>query len=82
MEEVFANNDLRRYIFNFLRKKPKAECYNCNKILIWDNKINNFIRYPRKYLGKCKYEDIFYCIDCWTNTFLYDRYFDFGCVII
>ena len=44
MEKVFENDDLRKYIFKYLREKPKAECYNCNKILIWDNKINNYIR--------------------------------------
>ena len=82
MEKVFGNDDLRRYIFSYLRKNPIAECYICNKILIWDNKINNFIKIPKKYLGQNKYKNLFYCIDCWTYTFLNEKYFDFGCVII
>ena len=29
--DVFENDDLRRYIFSFLRKKPRLVCKDCNK---------------------------------------------------
>ena len=42
---VFEIEDLRRYIFSFLRKEPELLCKDCNKVLIWDKKVNDFIRY-------------------------------------
>lgn len=37
--DVMNNNDLRRYILSFLRKKAKLHCYVCDKVLIWDKKV-------------------------------------------
>ena len=34
--DVMNNNDLRRYILGFLRKKAKLYCSVCEKVLIWD----------------------------------------------
>ena len=34
--EVMNNNDLRRFIFTFLRKKAKLYCGDCSRVLIWD----------------------------------------------
>jgi hypothetical protein len=36
--KVMNNNDLRRFIFTFFRKKAKLYCGNCNRVLIWDQK--------------------------------------------
>ena len=33
------NNDLRRHILGFLRKKATLNCKICDKVLIWDKKI-------------------------------------------
>ena len=37
--DVMNNNDLKRYILSFLRKKAKLYCYVCKKVLIWDKKV-------------------------------------------
>jgi len=34
--DVMNNEDLRRYILCFLRKKPELNCTICEKVLIWD----------------------------------------------
>ena len=46
--DVFEIDDLRKYIFSFLRKEPKLVCNDCNKVLIWDKKVNEFIRYEKR----------------------------------
>ena len=42
VDKVFEIDDLRRYIFTFLRKDPEKKCCNC--VLIWDKKkVKDFI---------------------------------------
>ena len=67
---VFKIEDLKKYIFTFLRKEPKIICYDCSKILFWDKKINHFITYNNKNTG------IFYlikngsyCMSCHSERF-------------
>jgi hypothetical protein len=67
---VFEIEDLRRYIFSFLRKEPELICKDCNKVLIWDKKVNDFIRYDN-----INIEHFFfikngnYCMNCHTQRF-------------
>ena len=74
--DVFENDDLRRYIFSFLRKKPKLVCKDCNKVLIWDRKVNEFIRYENInedlfYLSHIKNGN--YCMNCHLKRFIYQN---------
>ena len=34
MEKVFGNDDLRRYIFSYLRKEPSVKCAECNCVCV------------------------------------------------
>lgn len=43
MESVMNNNDLRRYIFSFLRKYPKKKCYYCDLVCVWDKEVNHHV---------------------------------------
>ena len=68
------NNDLRREIFTFLRKKAKLNCRDCNRVLIWDRKpvcafysINDNSNLT---IGNIK-ERYSTCDTCWRN----DMYF-------
>ena len=36
---VMNNDDLRRYIWSFLRKEAKLKCIICKKVLVWDTKV-------------------------------------------
>lgn len=51
--DVMNNNDLRRFIFTFLRKKAKLYCGDCNRVLIWDQNpvcayyTSNNTNYPK-----------------------------------
>ena len=38
MESVMNNNDLRRIIFKYFRKKLKIKC-NFKKVCIWEKKL-------------------------------------------
>lgn len=52
--EIFGNDDLRRLIFSFLRKKPKKFCQICDKVCVWDKKVNNYMElsyYPWNFYG-------------------------------
>mgnify|MGYP001227846962 CR=1 FL=1 len=42
-EKVMENQDLRRLIWSYLRKKPQKICCYCKKVLVWDNKVCNYI---------------------------------------
>ncbi len=55
MEYVLNNTDLRKYIWSFLRIKPKIQCSICKTVCIWDKQVKYFI----------KYDQYNYCIDCW-----------------
>lgn len=43
METVFTCDDLRREIFSYLRKHPKRKCIKCNKVLLWDKKVSEYV---------------------------------------
>ncbi len=60
MEKVMNNYDLRRIIFNYLRKYPKVRCSYCPKICVWDKKrINDYTETKVKYGYK-----VVFCSDC------------------
>jgi hypothetical protein len=40
------NTDLKKFIFSYLRKKPKKICISCNKVCVWHNKICDYLSYP------------------------------------
>ena len=72
MEKVMHNDDLRREIWSYLRKKPYKKCDKCNLICMWNaDKIIN------------KYADLgfqVYCMECFhkyifiSNTYnLFDK---------
>lgn len=72
-DTVMNNNDLRRLIFSFLRKKAKLNCGYCNKVLIWDKKVCDFY-------GICEngdsmfdnmYSSFYKCIPCWKKDMLF-----------
>ena len=61
--QVWYCEDLRRYIFSFLRKYPKKICSDCNQILVWDKKVKNYI--VAKWIPLKNNNNDNYCIDCW-----------------
>ena len=66
-------NHIRKYIFSFLRNKPKKICRNCNKCLIWDHKVNN---YKKIYINKINNFYIYICYVCfYENSFDIDFFF-------
>ena len=69
--DVMNNNDLRRYIWCYLRKTPKISCFTCGKCCVWDSKIiNKYVEY--KYLQtNMKYD----CKECSTDIDPYQIYF-------
>lgn len=40
------NTDLKKFIFSFLRLKPKKFCISCGNVCVWDNKIVDYLSYP------------------------------------
>ena len=42
MEDVMGNEDLRREIWSYLRKKPKLICTLCDQVLIWDKEVYEY----------------------------------------
>lgn len=59
MECVFENDDLRRYIFSFLRKYPNKKCKYCGDVCVWDKRVKLYIELNSGIL----------CTDCWFNSF-------------
>jgi hypothetical protein len=37
--KVFEIDDLKRYIFSFLRKKARRSCTICNNVCVWETKL-------------------------------------------
>ena len=66
MEETFENDDLRRYIFSFLRKEPQKKCKYCHCVCVWDKKVNDYFNVF----------DFTICRVCW-----YKNYNGPGCII-
>mgnify|MGYP003987149229 CR=1 FL=1 len=74
MGKVFTCDDLRREIFSYLRKHPQRKCIKCNKVLIWDKKVNEYvvIQDEYKYFFTSSLPEIksgYYCIMCYTTNF-------------
>jgi len=70
INRVMEIDDLKKEIFSYLRKFPKKECIICNRVLIWDKRVYNFISYyPSSVnyslsIGAKKGD---YCIKCWGS---------------
>ena len=65
---VFEIEDLRKYIFSFLRLKAEKICTDCKDILVWDKKIQSFIEvynYPDCYFKVVN--DGIYCSKCYCK---------------
>ena len=71
-DKVFENIDLREKIFSYLRKFPQKKCIICNKVLVWDKKVNDFISYnPKINFTYAISSGIIigdYCTHCWFNN--------------
>ena len=80
MEIVFSCDDLRREIFSYLRKNPKRNCMKCQKVLVWDKKVNEhvIINDDYKYFFTSSLSEMKsgpYCLFCYT------QYFHLNCTI-
>lgn len=64
MDEVMNNNDLRRVIWSYLRKKPKISCYNCKNVCVWDKKRIRKYFYITKEIDSNR---LYVCDNCWTQ---------------
>ena len=75
-ETVFEIDDLRRYIFDYLRKRPHKCCQECHCVLEWDPGIKKV-----HYLEWATLKP--HCFDCFRIIFFgnNDNY-GFGCNIM
>ena len=66
---IFYITDIKNYIFSFLRKNPKVECFDCKKTLVWDKKVNDYVQnpYPVSYINQ---PGNYFCIQCWQKNFI------------
>jgi len=56
---VFEIDDLRRYIFSYLRKRARRSCTLCNCVCVWETKlINSYLTTP----------DAIICMNCLKNN--------------
>lgn len=58
------NNDLRRYIFTFLRKEPKELCFICKDICVWDKTVKKHVLMNKDIFGFLHANQT-YCLECW-----------------
>ena len=65
-KKVFEIIDIRKYIFKFIRKEPKIKCTECNSVLVWDNKVKDFIniRVNSTFFNIPKGD---YCLACYSS---------------
>lgn len=61
-ECVFENDDLRRYIFSFLRKEPRKKCTMCGDVCVWDKTVKYYIAYGNN-------NNNVNCTECWIKNF-------------
>jgi hypothetical protein len=65
------NNDLRRLILSFLRKKAQLNCTSCGRVLIWDKKVCDFYGLGKHDIGNLIFDNLynsnFRCISCWKR---------------
>ena len=52
----YINKDFKKYIFSYLRKKPKYICNRCKKICVWNKEVFSFIKLKSGNLS---------CIECY-----------------
>ena len=71
--QVWECDDLKKYIFSFLRKTPRLICNCCNKVLIWDKKVCDFygISENGDSMFDNKYSCFYKCIPCWKKDMLF-----------
>lgn len=55
---VWECDDLRRYIFSFLRTKPTLICGQCNAVCVWDKEVRPHIFFLDHHL----------CVECWGRN--------------
>ena len=60
----FEIEDLRQYIFSFLRKEPQAKCCVCHKVLIWDKTVEKHIHWNYPHSGFFARKNGYYCVNC------------------
>ena len=75
MENVMNNNDLRRHIFSFLRKKPKKVCSICNDVCVWDKTVKHHLEINLNLFGFRNGISDTYCKEC------YQEYNKLPCII-
>ena len=74
-QKVFEIDDLRSYIFSYLRSRNEATiCRDCDKVLVWDKKIEDYVIINKTYFfGNLKIGN--YCWKC------YSKYITNNCLI-
>ena len=77
MNNPFEIQDLRTYIFSFLRKEPQAICYVCDKVLIWDKKIIEYVHWNYPPNGFFARKNVYYCVPCMKQSMP-----SVGCLIV
>ena len=61
MEDVLGNDDLRRYIFSFLRRYPQKQCSVCKAVCVWDRRVKYYMEDPG--------DTTVSCVDCWYENY-------------
>ena len=74
-ETVFEIDDLRKYIFTFLRSYPHKSCLECKCVLEWDRGIKKV-----NYLEWATFNPV--CHDCFRHIFFSNNNIGFGCSIM
>ena len=73
MEDVMHNEDLRRLIWSYLRKKAKISCYLCNDVCVWDKKrIKQY--FYMSVLVEGSLRNVYYCKKCWLENITNNPY--------
>jgi hypothetical protein len=52
MNQLWYISDIKNIIWSYLRKKPLINCYNCNRVIVWDKKVCNYHSYDIIYYNK------------------------------
>lgn len=64
---VFQIDDLRQYIFLFLRSRKTATiCSDCQSVLVWDKKITDYVTINKKYFFG-NLPKGYYCLKCYSK---------------
>lgn len=66
-EKVFEIEDLRRYIFEFLRSRKDAIiCKLCDNTLVWDKKIKDYVIVSKQLFNILPTGS--YCWNCYSKN--------------